>query len=180
MTANHNLPADVRVGQRVYGVVHSDGRETLLELEVLRRNESLDSALLSCSGFSHHLPLFTGSVDTLRSAGMALCTFKLDIEEQLPEFIRSLAVMPAFGVDVGKHGRHLVYTSTTWAGDSGSALLLHDGALVGIHLGVVNSVRESIRRKTDLEERLDDVESSVNDLTASVAQGCIALLSSTF
>ena len=183
VTANHNFPDTARVGQVVYGVVHdvSAGGQTYLELRITQRNAALDCAFLSCPEYSNdHLPPFTGELSTLQSMGMVVCTFKLAVEEDLPEFVRSMAVMPAFGVDVGKHGRHLVYTSTTWAGDSGSALLLHDGELVGIHLAVVNSVRESLRMKTDFEERLDDLESSVNDLIRGVAQGCIALLASTF
>jgi hypothetical protein len=92
-----------------------------------------------------------------------VCTSKPAVEEDLLEFVRSMAVMTAFGVDVGKRGHHLVYTSTTWAGDSGAALLLHDDELLGIRLAVVSSVRESLRIKTDVGERLDDLESSVND-----------------
>ena len=182
VTANHNFPDAARVGQVVYGVVHDlSGGQTLLELCITQRDAALDSAFLSCPAYSsYYLRPFTGELSTLQSTGMAVCTFKLAVEEDLPEFVRSMAVMPAFGVDVGKRGHHLVYTSTTWAGDSDSALLLHDGELVGIHLAVVNSVRESLRMKTDVGERLDDLESSVNDLISSVAQGCIALLSSTF
>ena len=183
VTANHNFPDTARVGQVVYGVVHdvSGGGQTYLELRITQRNAALDCAFLSCPEYSnYHLRPFTGELSTLQSVGMVVCTFKLAVEEDLPEFVRSMAVMPAFAVDVGKHGRHLVYTSNTWAGDSGSALLLHDGELVGIHLAVVNSVRESLRIKTDFEERLDDLESSVNDLIRGVAQGCIALLSNAF
>ena len=182
VTANHIFADTVQVGQLLYGVVHDlSGGQTLLELCITQRDAALDSAFLSCPQYSSfYLRPFSGELSTLQSAGMALCTFKLAVEEELPEFVRSMAVMPAFGVDVGKRRHHLVYTSTTWAGDSGSALLLHDGELVGIHLAVVNSVRESLRLKTDFGERLDDLESSVNDLIRSIAQGCIALLSNTF
>jgi hypothetical protein len=180
VTANHILPASLAVGQPVYGVVHgsSADEEKCLKLCITQRDAALDYALLSCPEYDQfYVPPFTGEKVSLL---MALCTFKLAVEDYLPEFGRGLAVMPAFGVGLGKHGRHIVYTSITWAGDSGSALLLHGGELVGIHLEVVNVAREALRQNTDFGVRLDDVESSVGDLIASVAEGYIALLSTAF
>ena len=110
VTANHNLPASMAVGQPVYGVVYGSSAdvEKCLKLCITQRDAALDYALLSCPEYDQfYVPPFTGDKVSLLSAGMALCTFKLAVEDHLPEFGRGLAVMPAFGVSVGKHGRHL-------------------------------------------------------------------------
>ena len=108
---------------------------------------------------------------------LALCAFQTAIQEHAPEFGCRMGVMPATAVRVSPHERHLLYACTTYAGDSGGALLMHDGQLVGIHLEFVNALRENLARKVDVTERLTDVEESLDELMAGAGQGtCVALL----
>ena len=88
--------------------------------------------------------------------------------------------MPAVGIKVSAAQHHLAYSCTTWGGDSGGALLLHDGQLVGIHLALVNALHETIDRKVAVEDGLDSVEESLNELLRGVSNGCVALLASQF
>ena len=70
----------------------------------------------------------------------------------------------------------MVFQSTTFAGDSGAALTLMNGNVIGFHVEGINQARERIRGKKDFQERLDEVESSIDGLIAGTAHGCIGLL----
>ena len=188
-TANHNIPDDVAVGSTLYGTLHpepdADHAEEQLTLRLVQRCPRLDSAFLECAHYSSSfLPRYQGSLRKLLDSAavqqMMLCTFKLGIEEDLPEFRRYMTVWQAYGVDGGKHGNHLLFQCPAWAGDSGSALLVQDGQLVGIHLETVNALKERLRLSTDFDERLGAIESSIDELVSSAAHGCVALLASTF
>ena len=80
--------------------------------------------------------------------------------------------MSASGCQLSPLQRHLLYSCTTWAGDSGGALLMHadDGRLVGIHLEFVNALREELERKTVVEDRLTNVEESLKELVKGAGQ----------
>jgi hypothetical protein len=108
---------------------------------------------------------------------LALCAFQTAVQEHAPEFGCRMGVMPATAVRVSPHGRHLLYACTTYAGDSGGALLMHDGQLVGIHLDFVNALREHLSRQGSVAERLTDAEESLDALMTGAGQGtCVALL----
>ena len=82
---------------------------------------------------------------------------------------------------LSRHGNHLVYTSPYAApGDSGGALLLEDGRVVGIHVEGINNLKERFRRKKEVEDRLTAVEMSIDAAIASISQGSVALLGKSF
>ncbi|POM81748.1 CRN domain containing hypothetical protein-containing protein [Phytophthora palmivora] len=68
------------------------------------------------------------------------------------------------------HHLHFIYSCPTYTGDSGTALVLKDGFLIGIHLETITVLREQIERKTIIKDRLTDVKGSRQ------AQDCSALL----
>lgn len=189
VTAAHNLkakPKTARVVGKVYPCVDDVAREpTLLELEVVHVDWDLDVAtlrLLTPRAYPHFLECYAGpALGMTGGATLALCAFQLAIEEDLPEFSGGLGVMSATGVRLSPHARHLLYSCTTYAGDSGAALLMHDAQLVGIHLEFVNALRESLERTGSVDERLSSVEGSLADLVAGAGQGTsVALLASQF
>ena len=61
-------------------------------------------------------------------------------------------------------------------GDSGAALILSSGRVIGMHTEGVNHMRERKRQAETTEERLTSVEQSLDTAIESVAQGAIALL----
>ena len=152
-------------------------------LRVVSRDDELDIAVLECDRsyvHSHFLELFRGNPDILVGESMALCAFQLALREDVPEFHACLGVMPAVGIKISSAERHVVYACNTWGGNSGGALLMYDGQLVGIHLALVNALRETLERKLVVEERLDSVEASLNEVVRGVSSGCVALLASQF
>jgi hypothetical protein len=70
-----------------------------------------------------------------------------------------------------------MFSCPTYAGDSGAALIMKDGCLVGIHQETINALREEMERKKVIKDRLTDVEESLDNIARSgLAQGCSGLL----
>ncbi len=180
VTADHNLPQSAPVGSTLDAYIPE--QHTQLQVQVIERNAELDFAVLGCEGSPRdHLQLYTGEPDNLCGEQLALCSFQLGIHEELPECSTSMGIMRADGVKLSRRKNHLIYTSQTWPGDSGAALVMYDGQLVGLHLAGVNALREKFERMhVEHEERLSAVEDSLELAAQSVATGCIALLSHTF
>ena len=49
--------------------------------------------------------------------------------------------------------RHILYDCPTFSGDSGSALVMHDGKVIGMHVEGVNEMKERIARKQTVNDR---------------------------
>ncbi|POM62750.1 CRN domain containing hypothetical protein-containing protein [Phytophthora palmivora] len=70
---------------------------------------------------------------------------------------------------------HIFLSNLHWR--FGTALVLKDGFLIGIHLETITVLREQIERKTIIKDRLTDVEGCLDNFVRSrQAQGCSALL----
>ncbi len=162
VTAAHNLSPDQREGSPV-SVVLPEAEEELL-LKVLVRDDDLDVAVLKYAGQHEHLDVYKGPISTLVGQRLCLCTFILGIEEELDEFSRSVAVLAAYVNKESKHGNHFVYQCSTWPGDSGAALVMRNGELVGVHVAGVNSLKEKVEKKHSVEERLTVVDFTVGPM----------------
>ena len=187
-TADHNLRAGTGVGSVVFGMLHSGSwRGRPFSLTVSTRDAMLDLATLRCCPGPRPTAylecIADGSFDSLQGQTFALCAFQTAIHEELEvEFGSDLTmgVMQAVGIKVSYHGHHMVFSSLSFSGDSGAALLLYDGQLVGIHTGIVNELKERMRTSTDFGERLSEAENSLAELVRGVAQGCVAVLATQF
>jgi len=181
VTASHNL-GRVTVGGSVYGrVIEQDDTETELQFVVAARDDALDAALLTCTiPYPHFLKPYAGPPSELTGGHMALCAFQSAIQEELPEFKHRIGVFHALCCKLSTHNTHMVYQSTSWVGDSGASLLLLDGLLVGIHLGIVNDLQRLKEQALTGDDALADLASSVNALIDGQSSGCIALLASAF
>ena len=51
---------------------------------------------------------------------------------------------------------------------------------MGMHVEGINNLKERYRRKKDVEDRLNDVEESIDAAIARVSQGSVALLAKSF
>ena len=63
---------------------------------------------------------------------------------------------------------------------SGAALLMFDGKPAGIHLAIVNELQAAMEQAGSLDQRVSELESSVNSMVSGASQGCLALLSCAF
>ena len=70
---------------------------------------------------------------------------------------------------------HISYESSSFDGDSSGALVLRkNGHVVGMHISTVNRARE-LKRMKEVDDRLGDIEESVDTLIKSTANACLAL-----
>lgn len=182
VTADHNLEELFKGKESMpYKYVHAECQGQKIVLSVQDRFSKMDYALLKFEGTHSYLEVYTKPPDTLLTRRVALCAFQIGISDHLHEFDpNDLGIMPASVVKVSKHAHHLVIQSDTWPGDSGAALVLHDGCLIGIHLAGVNSLREKFDQSKVDSDRLSELEASLADAAQSVATGCVALYCAVF
>ena len=154
------------------------GMKSLVTLA--KRRGELDFAILEAA-MDHPFIALTDS-NNLRGRHLVLASFRIGIAEYAPMFERRLGFCPASGVTTSPHGHHLFYICTTFAGDSGAALLLKDGKLVGLHVEIANVARERLESmKTDLKGRLGQVEESLDAIVSGgFGQGAVAVLGNAF
>ena len=97
------------------------------------RSKMYDYVLLVCSpgGHSSHLAvrqLPRDSTQELVGAPLTLCAFQGGMQKELQDFRQSLrleiGLMPAFGCKLLKNCHHLLYDVRSWAGDSGTAIVM--------------------------------------------------------
>ena len=188
ITADHNL-GDLRVGDACYGTVPGvRGRAPAarLRFRVAHRHRRRAAAVLRCDhDYEHFLERYTGPPSGLVSRQLALVSFQYAIQGELEAdpnsmFDASVGVFTAMPAKLSARETHALYQSTTWAGDSGAALLMLDGQLAGIHLAVVNDLKSRMEQAASLDERVADLESSVNSMISGASAGCLALLSNAF
>lgn len=74
---------------------------------------------------------------------------------------------------------HLLFKNQVFGGESGTALALHDGLVIGLHQAGLNEAKERQRKKTDGDDPLTEAESSVASVVKWFTQGHVGVLSST-
>ncbi|KAG2502389.1 hypothetical protein BBO99_00005853, partial [Phytophthora kernoviae] len=173
VTCDHNLTEEYTVGRSVLLAL----KEEMVDVEVVTRNSELDFTILKVSSPRSFIPPWNGSPDQLRGRYLVLASFRLGIDEYQAPYKGKLGFAPAACIAISAHRRYIVYSCPTYAGDSGAALLIKDGYLVGIHLETINALREELDRKKVIKDRLNDVEESLDNIARSgLAQGCSGLL----
>ncbi|KAE9089676.1 hypothetical protein PF007_g19513, partial [Phytophthora fragariae] len=174
VTGDHNLTEQDTVGSSVTLAL----KEEMANVEVVARNAELDFAILKSSEPRSFIAPWNGSADDLESrCDPVLASFRLGIGEFQASYKGKLGFAPAACIAISSLRRHIIFSCPTYAVDSGAALLVKDGCLVGIHLETINALREEMDRKKVIKDRLNDVEESLDNLVRSgLAQGCSGLL----
>ena len=112
---------------------------------------------------------------------LVLTGYRIGTEEHAPHFSRRLGFTRASSIVFSSHRRHLFYQCPTYAGDSGAALLLKDGRLIGIHQATVNALKERLDQAKTINGCVTASEESIDQIiSGSLAQGGCALLSHVF
>ncbi len=207
LTCNHNLD-DFEEGQQVSARQPSGGEQFLLT--VSQRNTDLDYATLRSEQQHDFVTCYRGAPAKLVGNQIALCAFQFSLEQELGEdyplalsvmrvrnlfcnpdllvaaplsvnqFYQGSLYMQGTVMRISRRGHHMVYECNSWPGDSGASLALYDGEVVGMHQDGVNSIKEIVERKRTFQERMTEVEESLESAARSVAQGAVALLATSF
>ena len=120
-----------------------------------------------------------------------MCNFNIKIREQLAtgedsiSFRASVGCWPGSIVRLSENRHYMLYTSTTWTGDSGSSVVLQDGTLAGIHTCTVNTLAAMKHHDPDTmppaENRLGAVEASLSEMIEGKSSaGAVAVTCASF
>ena len=150
-----------------------------LTMVVHARHPEMDYALLQCDTDHAYLPIYQEAPEQLVGADLVLAGYRIGVEEYVPMFSRRLGFTKADTITLSSRNHHLYFRCTTFAGDSGSAFILKDGCLVGIHQEAINTLRERLQHAKIVNDRLTEAEKSIDVVVnGGVLQGCCALLAS--
>ena len=148
-------------------------------LRIASYDTRLDYCILSTIKGEADLPEFLEvSLEPLTPGRQCiLAAFQIGIQQDLEHLDPSLSVGVFRGEIAKLYSRHFVYQCPSFAGDSGGAVVLKDGKVIGIHQETVIQARERIQHAGDLDADacLDSVEASLDDLIRSLSSGSIGL-----
>lgn len=176
ITADQNL-GDAAVGSKLDIYIIEQGIKK--QMSVLVRNSRLNYAVLGydCQ-HSDYLQLYDGDVAPLVGESMGLWAYHLGIleAEELPKFEGNVAVMQADVQKVSNGNHYLIYRTDAWPGETGAAIIMHCGKLVGLHMASVRSFLERCDHHQEgcPESMVEDI--SLEQAARSAGSGFIALL----
>lgn len=123
------------------------------------------------------MDVWQGDYEELKNLRLAFGTYLPGFRHRLGGcFSPSIVVTPAWGMQLSKDSRSLLYSSQTWPGALGGALLTHGGQLVGIHTETVRPKKLKNLEPDDGHGRITQLEEFVKDVMNSTGSLCIARL----
>ena len=149
------------------------------------RNTPYNYALLECGADVQrdHLVLASPS-ERLMGRALTLCAFQIGLRKNWPEWGKDadidMGLLQARGCKLSKQKHHLLYYVSSLPGDSGCALVLYDGKVVGMHLAAANTLVDNLDRAKELDAQMNEVAESIASFAASTSQLGIFLLCHAF
>lgn len=101
--------------------------------------------------------------------------YQVGLNKDLKDFDleKGLGLSPGYVLKVG--ARHFLHTCPAFKGDGGSAIIISDGQVVGIHIEAVSEVQKML----DMDAlELESVGESITELIKAHHSGSVALLPS--
>lgn len=124
------------------------------KLRITVVNIRLDYCALEIVGEGIFLDFLEISTDPLQTGKQCiLAAFQIGIQDDLQYLDPSLSVGVFRGEIAKLYPRHFVYQCPTFAGDSGGAVVLKNGRVIGIHRETVIQAQERIQHGEDLDTR---------------------------
>ena len=170
----------VAVGDTVE-CIHGHGKKPSANkrynLQVLKLDEHLDYCILEIIG-DH--TLFTEWLETDASPNhltlttpVFLAAYQIGIQERLDEYEMGVTLGITSGTIVRRGNRHVVHSCASFKGDSGGAIVISNGKLIGLHMAAVNETKELLD-VTSVD--FGSVADSINQLCDAQSSGSVALL----
>lgn len=182
ITSYHNLTTP-QVGTRVRGFFGAPYIGQFLDMEITYESATLDFVVLQIISSSFpHKSLPVCKIIPTRGTDCILVAFQISLVEQLiPDITTHHSVGVYRGAVVRVHNQHFAYDAPSFSGDSGGAVIVQGGQVIGMHIETINQAREHVQRASStVNGHLNDVEASVDSLTQGLSSGCIALKAASF
>ena len=177
-TVAHNFPEST-VGMEMSCHFGKPNQHLVRRLRISEVDHRLDYCVLRTLSGEATLPNFLEiSTAPLQSGrNCILAAFQIGIQDDLKDLDPDLSV-GIFKGEISKlYPRHFAFQCPSFAGDSGGAVVLRNGKVIGIHQETVIQARERIQHGEDLgtDTRLGSVEASIDELLRSLSSGSIGL-----
>lgn len=173
----HNFPESA-VGTEMPCHFGKPNQHLVRQLKISSVDHHLDYCILRTVPGESPLPIFLEiSREPLQPGrNCILAAFQIGIQDDLKDLDPDLSV-GIFKGEISKlYPRHFVYQCPSFAGDSGGAVVLKNGKVIGIHQETVIQARERIKQKDlDTDACLESVEASIDELLRSLSSGSIGL-----
>ena len=178
-TCAHRWPTETNlIGSEVKCFYGSPENNKLCTMKIINFDGRLDHCVLERQGdapFPDFLQILDNSADLPKTTPVFLAAYQIGLKKDLKAFNleTGLGFSPGHIVKTGR--RHFLHSCAAFGGDSGGAIVISRGQVVGIHLESVNEFQKTLDM-TSLE--LESVADSVEDLIHSHHSGCVALFPS--
>lgn len=174
----HNFP-EAAVDMEISCHFGKPNQHLVRQLRISGFDRRLDYCTLKTVSGEAPLPNFLeiSRVPLQPGKNCILAAFQIGIQQDMKDLDPDLSVGVFKGVISKLYPRHFVYQCPSFAGDSGGAVVLRDGKVVGIHQETVIQARERIQHGEDLDADacLESVEASIDELLRSLSSGSIGL-----
>ena len=155
--------------------VYTNGTKRDPILKRIKLDKHLDYCILEIIG-DH---TFTEWLETDVSPNLTLTTpvflaaYQIGIQERLDEYEMGVTLGITSGTIVRRGNRHVVHSCASFKGDSGGAIVISNGKVIGLHIAAVNEAKELLD-VTSVD--FGSVADSINQLCDAQSSGSVALL----
>ena len=165
----------VAVGDKVECIHGKPSANKRYNLQVVKLDGHLDYCILEIIG--EHT--FTEWLETDVSPNLTLTTpvflaaYQIGIQERLDEYEMGVTLGITSGSIVRRGNRHVVHSCASFKGDSGGAIVISNGKVIGLHVAAVNEAKDLLD-VTSVD--FGSVADSINQLCDAQSSGSVALL----
>jgi Trypsin-like peptidase domain len=165
----------VAVGDQVQCIHGKPAANRRYNLQVVKLDQHLDYCILELIGDS----TFSEWTETDVSPNLKLTTpvflasHQIGIQQHLDTYNMGVSLGIANGIIMRRSDRHMVHSCSAFKGDSGGAIVINNGKVIGLHIASVNEAKHLL----DVNEiDFGSVAESINQLCDAQSSGSIALL----
>ena len=165
----------VAVGDQVQCIHGKPSDNKRYNLQVVKLDQHLGYCILELIGDSTLSEwLETDVSPNLRlTTPVFLAAYQIGIQQHLETYNMGVSLGIANGIIMRRSNRHMLHSCSAFKGDSGGAIVISNGKVIGLHVASVNEAKKLL----DLNEiDFGSVADSINQLCDAQASGSIALL----
>mmetsp|Transcript_17249 Transcript_17249/g.47169 ORF Transcript_17249/g.47169 Transcript_17249/m.47169 type:complete len:331 (-) Transcript_17249:138-1130(-) len=165
----------VKVGDKVKCMYGKPSDNKRYDLQIVKLDPRLDYCVLELTeGCTFSEWLETEISPTLKlTTPVFLAAYQIGIQERLDDYKMGLSLGITTGAIVRSSNRHLVHSCAAFKGDSGGAIVISNGKVIGLHIAAVNEAKELLDLTTI---DFGSVADSINQLCDAQSSGSVALL----